>query len=350
VLTNVNVRGKRGNIVQTYPGTEYDFVPNTLYCKDGVDYVHFQWTGSNTNPDNNAGEGRQGSDRHNVATSKKKNYEEPPVSGLYTDNEAGKPFGRTLGHYGNMYPARIDAWSFLGFSAADMNHLAINSPMQMGGELSQLDDSGTYFDLGIRPCGNGDTKGKYHYLCTRNNNFSNRSQQARVEVSAASVANVMVDNSRASFQVGAAVLTMSPGPSALSTQSMQVVSTPAGNSDAFAQASISSASDITCITNFDPRGGLGVTLKLSYTTNPLKSFDFVRADATQGPYSSVDGATFQDGIASAQITTGGCYTVQSYPNAGVITGIVLACLVGVGGIGFGIWWKFFRGGKKTQHI
>jgi len=249
-----------------------------------------------------------------------------------------------------MYPAHLSDWSFLGFSNADMQHLAINSPMQFGGQLTQLDDSGTYFDLGIRLCGNGQSKGKYHYLCTRNNNFSNRSQQARVEISPASIANVDWDNSRASFQVGAAVLTMSPGASALATQSMQVVSTPAPSSDAFAQASISSASDITCISNFDPRGGLGVTLQLSYTTNALKSFDFVRADAAQGPYSSVNGATFQNGVASAQITSGGCYTVQSYPNAGVITGIVLACLVGVGGIGFGVWWKFFRGGKKTQHI
>lgn len=45
--------------------------------------------------------------------------------------------------------------------------------------MSELDDAGTYYDVGARRI---TSVGTYHFLCTRNNNFSNRSQKGKVIV------------------------------------------------------------------------------------------------------------------------------------------------------------------------
>lgn len=56
-IRNLSVRGKRGNIVQTFPAVEYDFMPPKLVI-DEDDYVHIHWKGSNTH--NNGAPGGDG--------------------------------------------------------------------------------------------------------------------------------------------------------------------------------------------------------------------------------------------------------------------------------------------------
>lgn len=51
---------------------------------------------------------------------------------------------------------------------------------QFGGDMSELDDAGTYFDLGPKKVTG---TGTYHYMSTRNNNFSNRSQKGKIIIS-----------------------------------------------------------------------------------------------------------------------------------------------------------------------
>lgn len=40
--------------MQVYPSVEYDFVPSELEVEVGT-WLHFQWTGSDANPNGNAG-------------------------------------------------------------------------------------------------------------------------------------------------------------------------------------------------------------------------------------------------------------------------------------------------------
>ncbi|BFZ08632.1 hypothetical protein BsWGS_11671 [Bradybaena similaris] len=186
-IYNLNVRGKRGNIVQTYPAVEYDFAPNTLEIKKD-DMVHIQWTGSNTHNNNNpggdgqtgdAGEGKTGTDRNNFVelSDRSSNFPTP-----YENTQLWKsvkvewiPFGnaRDISAQNlaiNMasagyYRCASEGCSDSVASKAQMSNVLDNAPASYEGALLRFQKAGSY-----------------HYMCTRNNNFSNRSQKGCIVV------------------------------------------------------------------------------------------------------------------------------------------------------------------------
>lgn len=178
-LHNLNVRGKRGNIVQTFPATEYDFIPDRLVVNKDTDLVHVQWTGSNTHDNNNdgdAGEGEDGTDRHNLLemTSLDESYplkiEDADFwSGVesLTDTEAtGEDIAIGLATSGfycakkktDQCPASLE-------KKRKLDDKLNNAPASYFGHVLKFTKPGTLF-----------------YMCSRNNNFSNRSQKGALWV------------------------------------------------------------------------------------------------------------------------------------------------------------------------
>jgi len=172
-IFNLNVRGKRGNIVQVYPAVEYDFVPNRLTVRQG-DRVHFQWTGGDTNPQGNDGEGTRGTDRSNILEMHKLDQNLPfdlPDTSFFTDSDA-------------ILFAHLNQQAF-NPCPSNEQLLADNGNNQDSADRDprncmKLNAASRYFDGGlveVRPL-----SGNFYFMCSRNNNFSNRSQKSTIFV------------------------------------------------------------------------------------------------------------------------------------------------------------------------
>lgn len=168
-IYNLNVRGKRGNIVQAYPATEYDFVPEDLTVKNG-DYIHFQWTGCDTNPAGNAGEGTDQTDRSNIVQIPGKGDSVPASDKWLKNNKKLFPDKDTrvlMAYIGQDLSVCIDLLD------PNVNPDNEEQNVQNCGKLNAAPTP--YFNGGvIKMTQNGD----FHYMSSRNNNFTNRGQKA----------------------------------------------------------------------------------------------------------------------------------------------------------------------------
>jgi len=175
-IYNLNVRGKRGNIVQTYPATEYDFVPENLEVLVN-DYIHFQWTGCDTNPNGNAGEGQDGTDRSNIVQIEDLSKSKPVDDTFFDDNtpmfdsaSLRKRFAY-LGQDPAICKTREELLEENGGDEGDAEQDTRN--------CGKLNAAPAYFDGGLVKMNSTDT---FYYMSTRNNNFSNRGQKAVLTV------------------------------------------------------------------------------------------------------------------------------------------------------------------------
>jgi len=175
-IFNLNVKGRRGNIAEVFPAVPYDFTPVKLEVGEG-DCIHFQWTGSDANPEDNEGHGRRMTDRSNIVELHSRG-ENVPVRHGYAEVADGSTWWPS---WGSMFPdeATVRKMAYLDQEISSACDDA-ESDQDASSNCKYLNAAPAYFDGGLVPMIN---PGWYAFMSTRNNDFSTQSQKAIIMVS-----------------------------------------------------------------------------------------------------------------------------------------------------------------------
>lgn len=169
-IYNVNVQGKRGNIAQVRNCIEYDFVPDELNISTD-DFIHFQFIGSDYNPEGNEGEGRAGTDRSNLVLLD--NFKEN-IPGKNNNPLFSSELLRELAVVGQDINNASQCFSFQELSTGNQR----NNQQDLR-NCALLNRANPYFNL---PPKKMNRTGTMKMMSSRNNNFSNRGQKFKLNV------------------------------------------------------------------------------------------------------------------------------------------------------------------------
>jgi len=239
-----------------------------------------------------------------------------------------------MSQWGNTYPAKLSSGvSFLELSLADRQRLATTAVLSatpgygagdFGGNMGTLDDMSPYFDMGLRQL-NSSAIGIWHYACTRNNNFSNRDQKAKIVVSTSSVTYGTLGYNGGTVATPDGNSLASPIGALSGIVALSIEDSPTSTSSSI-QGAV--ASDFVTIvpTVFPLSGSSTMHLRVQYSINRFGTASLYRADTINGNWQSQD-ADCEGGVCGANIPVGGTYVVQTKTNWGAVVGITLAILI-----------------------